>query len=334
MFTRPLRRAVLTTSAAAFLGLSAMTPLGAASPTAAQRAASWLVSQAPNGVFGSPPAISVAQTASFALAVGTNPSARRTSVKGLRNMWVNAPSLANSVSNDPGALALWIMAAHAYGVNPRHFSSVDLVAKLLATLQGSNSTTPGLFGSADPTYDGTYRQGLSLVALKAAGVGAPLNAVRWLTQQRCPNGGFSSDVAANPCSGLAADYQGADLNATALGIAGLKAAGVANAASTTTFVKVNQHLDGGWGFFPGDSSDPSSTGLMLAALRSVGSSTFSSSLVKGTASMKSFQLGSGGFAYPGSNTADVLSSVQGLLGLQGKSLWAVLTASSASSITH
>ncbi len=334
MFTRPLRRAVLTTSAATLLGLSAMAPLSAASPTPAQRAASWLVSQAPNGVFGSPPAISVAQTASFALAVGTNPSARRTALKGLRSMWVNAPSLANSVSNDPGALALWIMVAHAYGVNPRHFSSVDLVAKLLATLQGSSSATPGLFGSADPTYDGTYRQGLSLVALKAAGVGAPSSAVRWLTQQRCPNGGFSSDVAVNPCSGRPADYQGADLNATALGIAGLKAAGVSNALATTTFVKANQHRDGGWGFFPGDPSDPSSTGLMLAALHSLSSPTFATLVTKGQNSMKSFQLGSGGFAYPGSNTADVLSSIQGLIGLQGKTLWAVLSSSSSSSITH
>jgi hypothetical protein len=334
MFTRPLRRVLFSTSTAALLGLSVMSPLSAATTTPAQRDAAWLVTQAPNGVFGTPPAISVAQTTSFAFAVATNPTARGTALKGMRTMWVNARSLANSVSDDPGALALWIMAAHAYGVNPRHFSSVDLVAKLLATLQGPNAATPGLFGSTDPTYDGAYRQGLSLVALKAAGVAAPKSAVRWLTAQRCPNGGFSSDVAANPCSGSPTDYQGPDLNATALGIAGLKAAGVANAPATTTFVKANQHNDGGWGFFPGDPSDPSSTGLMLGALQSLGSPTFASSIVKGRNSMPSFQLASGGFAYPGSNAADALSSIQGLIGLEGKPLWAIISASSAKTITH
>jgi len=334
MITRPLRRVLLTTSITALLGFGTMTPLSAAPQTPAQRDAAWLVTQAPNGVFGTPPAISVAQTTSFAFAVATNPTARQTALKGMRTLWVNASSLANSVSDDPGALAQWIIAAHAYGVSPRHFSSVDLVAKLLATLQGPNSANPGLFGSTDPTYDGTYRQGFSLVALKAAGVTAPLSALRWLIAQRCLNGGFSSDVAANPCSGSPTDYQGPDLNATALGIAGLKAAGVANAQSTTTFVKANQHRDGGWGFFPGDPSDPSSTGLMLAALQSQGSPSFASPIVKGRNSMPSFQRGSGGFAYPGSNAADALSSIQGLLGLVGKPLWAVVSASSATFIVH
>ena len=334
MSTRPLRRVLLAASAASALALSATAPLSAASPTPAQRAASWLVTQAPNGTFGSPSAISVAQTTSFAFAVGTNATARRTALKGMRTLWVKAPALVTSVSDDPGALALWIMAAHAYGVNPRHFSSVNLVSKLLATLQGPTTSNPGLFGSADPTYDGTYRQGLSLVALKAAGATIPTSAVRWLTKQRCPGGGFSSEVSANPCNGLASNYQGPDLNSTALGIAGLKAAGIAPTASSVAFVKANQHRDGGFGFFPGDPSDPSSTGLMLAALHSVGSATFASPLTKGASSMKTFQLSSGGFAYPGSNAADVLSSIQGLIGLEGKALWAVLSAGSASSITH
>jgi hypothetical protein len=110
-----------------------MSPLSAATTTPAQRDAAWLVTQAPNGVFGTPPAIAVAQTTSFAFAVATNPTARGTALKGMRTLWVNASSLANSVSDDPGALAQWIMAAHAYGVNPRHFSTVDLVAKFLTS---------------------------------------------------------------------------------------------------------------------------------------------------------------------------------------------------------
>jgi hypothetical protein len=73
---------------------------------------------------------------------------------------------------------------------------------------------------------------------------------------------------------------------------------------------------------------------MLGALQSLGSPTFASAIVKGRNSMPSFQLASGGFAYPGSNAADALSSIQGLIGLEGKPLWAVISASSAKTITH
>ena len=50
----------------------------------------------------------------------------------------------------------------------------------------------GLFGQQDPTYDGVYRQSLSLIALDAAGARVPTPPFEWLQRQQCDNGRFPS----------------------------------------------------------------------------------------------------------------------------------------------
>ena len=67
-------------------------------------------------------------------------------------------------SDGPGQLALLILDAHAMGVNPKAFGATDLVSCLLAT-ERTSGTDKVLFGAQDATYDGAYRQGLSLAAL-------------------------------------------------------------------------------------------------------------------------------------------------------------------------
>src|SRR5579871_3956655 len=74
---------------------------------------------------------------------------------------------------------------------------VSLVASPLAAHAASPSTTAsvpawrvGLYGVQDPTYDGAYRQGLSLVALETAGKAPDPTAVTWLLDQQCSDGGW------------------------------------------------------------------------------------------------------------------------------------------------
>ena len=57
----------------------------------------------------------------------------------------------------PGSLARLIIAVESVGRNPRTFGGTNLVARLEATVQPS-----GLFGVQDATFDGAFRQGLSL----------------------------------------------------------------------------------------------------------------------------------------------------------------------------
>ena len=129
-------------------------------------------------------------------------------------------------ADGPGQLALLILDAHAMGVSPTSFGGTDLVARLVAT-QRTTGTDAGLFGIQDPSFDGAYRQGLSLAALAVAGVTtgtAVTSAESWLTGQQCPDGGWTSYInASNPCNGKPANFAGPDTNSTALAVQGLEA---------------------------------------------------------------------------------------------------------------
>lgn len=144
-----------------------------------------------------------------------------------------------------------------------------LLAAPLAPATAGTSTDRaliGLFGSQDPTYDGVYRQSLSLLALDASGAGAPQTAVRWLLRQQCANGKFMSfradlDV---PCG----DY---DSNATALAIMALKAVGEGRAARTSLDWLISKQLPGGgWEYSPTWGADASSTGYAVEAMIAMG----------------------------------------------------------------
>ncbi len=331
-----LRKTALTLSSVALTTVLFATPVSAAS-TVVPRVATWLVHQTSGGALLSGTTVSVSETAGFALAVSALPNGKLNGRGAMRVLWQQAATLRATLgTQDPGGLALWILAAHAYGVNPRNFNKVNLVTALQSTLEGPSSSAPGRFGSEDSKYDGSFRQGFSMAALKAAGVAIPTSAVTWLKKQGCANGGYSSDATANPCSGSPADYAGPDLNSTALAVLGLKAAGSVISASTLSYLKSQQQVDGGWGFYPGNASDPSSTGLVLTALQSLAMvpPTSAGNFSKGSSAMAHFQVSSGGFAYPGNATADVLSSVQGLQGLTGHPIWSTNDAAGAQQISR
>jgi hypothetical protein len=100
----------------------------------------------------------------------------------------------------------------------------------------------GLYGHQDPTFDGVYRQGLSILALDASGANPDTAAVRWLLRQQCGNGrwmSFRSDVDA-PCGAP-------DSNATAIAVMALKAIGRTKPAERgLDWLNANQQPGGGW----------------------------------------------------------------------------------------
>lgn len=142
-------------------------------------------------------------------------------------------------TDDPGALAVLILGAHALGDNPRDVGGSDLVARLQATVT-TKGQDAGLYGAQDPTYDGAYRQGLALVALAAAGVkGTATAAARgWLTGQQCATDGgweaYRTDLSLACTAPDPSTYSGPDTNSTALAIEGLAAQGAAVPASVLT----------------------------------------------------------------------------------------------------
>ncbi len=183
--------------------------------------------------------------------------------------------VAHGPIDDPGQLAFLIFDAVAVGDDPTSFGTpaTNLVARLVATQQQS-----GLFGSSDPTYDGAYREGLSLLALHAAGVSNAAG-VTWLEGQQCADGSFVGYRANTSVACPAVDpanYVGADTNSTALAVLGLHAQGATTAtAKGVAALESVRTAGGGWGYLESAAqpTDANSTAVVLEALRTVKGAT-------------------------------------------------------------
>jgi hypothetical protein len=141
-----------------------------------------------------------------------------------------------------------------------------------ATPSVSRSAAPlpaGLYGAADPTYDGVWRQSYALLALKTSGVTPAPAAVGWLTGQQCADGGFPSYRAD---TAKACDPKLEDTNATGIAVQALAAVGGHGAvtAKAVAWLTRVQNTDGGWSYNPGGASDPDSTGVVIGAFTATG----------------------------------------------------------------
>ena len=124
----------------------------------------------------------------------------------------------------------------------------------------------GLYGTADPTYDGVWRQSLALIAQDAVGVVPADKAVTWLAGQQCGNGAFGAFRAdtGKPCA--------ADTNSTAVAVQALAALGGHDSATgkALAWLKSVQNKDGGWGYAAGGPSDANSTSVVIGAFAQAG----------------------------------------------------------------
>ena len=149
-----------------------------------------------------------------------------------------------------------------------------LVAAPVAHADDPPSSTPspsashphGLFGTADPTYDGVFRQSYALLAQHTVGVRPAASAIDWLTGQQCANGGFAAFRADpdRPCTEKTAP----DSNSTGAAVQALAALGGHEAAvrKAVSWLASVQNEDGGWGYQKGLPTDVNSTGLVVGAL--------------------------------------------------------------------
>ena len=239
-------------------------------------------------------------------------------------------------ADSPGSLATLILAVDALGGDPRDFGGENLVERLLATQQ-TEGNDAGLFGSQDPTFDGAYRQGLSLMALAAVGVGNDA-AVQWLVEQQCADGGWTAYRADTtvPCPAPSpSTFTGPDSNSTAAALSGLEAFGVDPTQDAVAFLESTQGTDGGWAYIPAkdQQSDPNSTALVVQALIAAdvdpeADARFDEDGGDPLARLLSFQLGceagedAGAFFFPITGTdptANVLATVQSVPAAAGES---------------
>lgn len=219
-------------------------------------------------------------------------------------------------------------------------TAMSALTVLTATAASAGTATPsapaspqaarlpaGLYGAADPTYDGVWRQSYALLALRASGVTPGAAAVDWLTGQQCADGGFPS-YRADTAKGCDAKLE--DTNATGIAVQALASLGGHQATVTKAadWLAGVQNADGGWSYNPGGASDPDSTGVVIGALKATAKDP--AATVKGGKSpydaLRAFQFGCaakaadrGSFGYPVSGklsvnakaTADAVRGAQG-----------------------
>ncbi|MET7651087.1 prenyltransferase/squalene oxidase repeat-containing protein [Streptomyces sp. NPDC005486] len=187
----------------------------------------------------------------------------------------------------------------------------------------------GLYGTADPTYDGVWRQSLALLAQHTTDVTPADRAVAWLTGQQCATGAFAAFRAdiAKACDAKLM----VDTNSTAAAVQALAALGGHESATRKAvgWLKSVQNADGGWGYTPGGASDANSTSVVAGAMAAAGEKP--SEVKKGgkssydalvKLSIPCDQAGDGAFAYQpdkkGGLAANADATAAGVLGVLGK----------------
>jgi hypothetical protein len=143
---------------------------------------------------------------------------------------------------------------------------------VLLSAAPAQAADTGLYGKGDATYDGVYRQSLSILALKATGQKIPKSAITWLKKQQCADGGFMeyrTDLS-KPCAKPnATNLTGQELNGTAVAVAALTQTGNRKQAKRAAkWIGTKQNPDNGFAYFPakGAASDTASTSLAIAAM--------------------------------------------------------------------
>ncbi|MFJ1805329.1 MULTISPECIES: prenyltransferase/squalene oxidase repeat-containing protein [unclassified Streptomyces] len=187
----------------------------------------------------------------------------------------------------------------------------------------------GLYGTADPTYDGVWRQSLALLAQHATDVTPADRAVAWLTGQQCATGAFAA-FRADTAKACDAKLM-VDTNSTAAAVQALAALGGHEAATRKAvgWLKSVQNADGGWGYTPGGASDANSTSVVAGAMAAAGErpsevkkggKSSYDALVK--LSIACDRAGDGAFAYQpdkkGGLAANADATAAGVLGVLGK----------------
>ncbi|WP_069811658.1 prenyltransferase/squalene oxidase repeat-containing protein [Streptomyces sp. TP-A0874] len=129
---------------------------------------------------------------------------------------------------------------------------------------------PALYGTADPTYDGVWRQSIAMLAQDTVGVTPAPEAVEWLAGQQCDSGAFApyrADVSA-ACD----DETPVDTNATSAAVQALATLGGhgGEVRKAVDWLKSVQNEDGGWGYTADSPTDANSTSVVIGALATAG----------------------------------------------------------------
>lgn len=197
-------------------------------------------------------------------------------------------------------------------------------AVALAIAAPAHAADRGLYGTADPGYDGVLRQSLAIMGLTSVDVRPAQPAVAWLLGQQCADGSFQAYRAntAVPCTAAnPAEFTGPDVNSTAAAAAALALVGEQEAARTAVVWLNNaQNDDWGWPYYAGGDSDANSTALAIMALRTVTPQDRSARVPNAIDYLASLQFpcgsaSAGALPYQAGGAANALASSEAIAGV-------------------
>ena len=210
-----------------------------------------------------------------------------------------------------------------------------IIPTLPAQAAGSDA---GLYGAADPAYDGVFRQSLAIMGLAANDMAPPKAAISWLLDQQCADGSFEAYRAdtGRPCGKPdPVNFTGPDTNSTALALMALMSLDdsrvmnlkapimddIVDAADKAgQWLLKQQNADGGWPYYAGSASDANSTGIALAGIMTQAPNTKVAPYRKASrflGTLASSCAAGGGFAYQAGSKPDGSATAQGTIGLTG-----------------
>jgi hypothetical protein len=160
-----------------------------------------------------------------------------------------------------GERAKAVTALVATGADPRAFAGRNLVAEM------KDSEEPdGQYGVGTQVFD----HASAMLAIVAAGGRPSLDAVNWLLDARCDDGGWefaepagSQDEHCDDGSGT--DYSPSDTNTTSVAVQAIRASHrpVAFDFPVSFFKDTRDDEKGGWGYTSGNVTDANSTALVI-----------------------------------------------------------------------
>jgi hypothetical protein len=230
-----------------------------------------------------------------------------------------------------GLKAKVVLAAVAAGANPKRFGGTNLIKEIKDTVQSD-----GRFGGMTPAFD----HALALLALEGTRAPVPEEAVAWLADAQCDDGGWQFDEPAAPeedehCLSNPDpdnDFFQSDTNTTALAVQAFAALGedapVLDADPFAFFGAIRDEVKNGWGYtWDFTLTDANSTALVLQAYASedrdvpAGARKALSALQWGRCSETpgafafTWLQQEGGYARDQGNVAATVAAVPGLLGV-------------------
>lgn len=174
-------------------------------------------------------------------------------------------------NDNPGRLGRVAMLAVAAGRDPRAFGGTDDAHDLVTRIRRTRTLAgpdAGMYGAIVNAQAAVFLHSLGMLGLEAAGAAPHDQAVAWLSDQQCPDGGWTAyRTALQRSDGTCGDRE---IDASGMAVQALAATGATPDHNAADWLHSVQHPSGGFSFWPDSTPNANSTALAVQAVIALG----------------------------------------------------------------